>query len=273
MDGILNSITQSIEEKNAQEKDGDQKYNFKFDALQMYYGMDYKVNDKISIHIPTIGELIEFGESRVFSAISPFTSNPTSYRLMLWDLGVDWNKVTDYELFAMLVKSMNVEDTSLLFGDVDFSKLDMCINTLTNEKTLVDYDQELIVDEATYMKMREYIRLAFNQYPKVEKAKGKSTKLAIIDEDRMNLALQKQKDNKNTSVYLPLISALLNHPGFKYKKSELIDVGMVEFMDSVQRLQIYESTRALMSGVYSGFCDTSKLNLNKELNWMRDLKD
>jgi len=26
-----------------------------------------------------------------------------------------------------------------------------------------------------------------------------------------------------------------------------------------------------MSGMYSGFCDTSKMNLNKELNWLRDL--
>ena len=44
-------------------------------------------------------------------------------------------------------------------------------------------------------------------------------------------------------------------------------------MDSVQRLQVYESTRALMSGMYSGMLDTSKMNLNKELNWLRDLHE
>jgi len=41
-------------------------------------------------------------------------------------------------------------------------------------------------------------------------------------------------------------------------------------MDSVQRLQIYESSTALMKGMYSGFLDTSKIN-KEELNFMRDI--
>ena len=48
------------------------------------------------------------------------------------------------------------------------------------------------------------------------------------------------------------------------------EVGIVEFMDSVQRLQIYESSTALMKGMYSGFLDTSKIN-KEELNFMRDI--
>ena len=40
-------------------------------------------------------------------------------------------------------------------------------------------------------------------------------------------------------------------------------------MDSVSRLNIYESTKALYSGMYSGMCDLSKVNKN-EFNFMRD---
>ena len=61
------------------------------------------------------------------------------------------------------------------------------------------------------------------------------------------------------------------NPGFKYKKTELRNVGIFEFMDSVRRLQVYESTTSLMSGMYSGMLDTSKLKLDKELNWARDM--
>lgn len=272
MDSIMSSVTQKLEEKNG---NNDSKYNFQFDELQMYYGLDYKINDQITIHIPTIGELIEFGEKRVMAAISPFVGNPTTYRLMLWDIGIDWNTISDFELFAMLVRGVSVDDSSIIFGEVDFSKLNPYMNNITNEMVLYDEKQQLEINEEIYMHMREYIRLAFNQNPKVEKAKGKSTKLAIIDEDRMNLAFEKNKEkNVGKSMYLPLISALLNHPGFKYKKEELKNVNIVEFMDSVKRLQVYENTRALMSGVYSGFCDTSKMkDLNKELNWMRDLNE
>ena len=68
---------------------------------------------------------------------------------------------------------------------------------------------------------------------------------------------------------LPMISFCLNHPGFKYKKEELKNMGIVEFNDSVQRLLIYESTGALMKGVCSGFVDTSNIN-REEFNFMRD---
>ena len=43
-------------------------------------------------------------------------------------------------------------------------------------------------------------------------------------------------------------------------------------MDAVQGAQIYVSTTSLLSGMYSGMVDTSKIN-KKEFNWMRSLDD
>ena len=276
-DNIMDKVAQELinNANKAKEEKQEKKYEFYFDELQMYYGLDYKIDELITIKQPTIGEIIEFGEKRMLSSIMPFVSNPTSYRLQLWDIGIDWNDFSDYELFIMLIQNSNKEDTSLIFGDVNFSSLKPYMDRETNEIVLANEEQTLIIDEYKYMHIREYIRLMFDQYPKVEKAKGKATKQAIIDEERMNLINSQKldKDKKNKSIYLPLISSMLNHPGFKYKKDELKDVGIVEFMDSVKRLQIYESTRALMSGIYSGFCDTSKMNLNRDLNWLRDLRE
>ena len=65
---------------------------------------------------------------------------------------------------------------------------------------------------------------------------------------------------------------MVNHPGFKYKKNELKEVGIVEFMDSVKRLQTYENTVALLRGMYSGMIDASKIN-KEEFNWTRPLYD
>lgn len=249
---------------------------FEFDELRMYFGEDYKINDYITIHQPSLQEILDFGEKNLYSSITPFTGNPTTYRLQLWDMGIDWNKITDFELFTMLIQGMKKETTSLLFGDFDFSILKpyMQIDSEENQTLILadnDKNPKYIIDEHLYLHIREYIRKMFDQYPKVEKAKGKMTKEMIIDEDRMNLEIATKKNNSNRSFLLPLISAMVNHPGFKYKKNELREVKIVEFMDSVKRLQIYESTRALMSGMYSGMLDTSKMDLNKELNWLRDL--
>lgn len=256
------------------------QFNFKFDELKMYFGDDYKVNDFINIHQPTIQEIIDFGESEMYSSVSPFTGNPTTYRLQLWDAGVDWNKISDFELFSMLVQGMRKENTSLIFGDFDFSILKPYMETdKEGNQRIVLADNptnpKYVIDEPLYMHIREYVRAMLDQHPKVEKAKGKMTKEMIIDEERMKIEADKRK-NKNgvsRSILLPLISALVNHPGFKYKKNELREIKIVEFMDSVKRLQVYESTRALMSGMYSGMLDTSKMNLNKELNWLRDLHE
>ena len=249
------------------------------DELKMYFGDDYKVNDYITIHQPSIQEILDFGENETYASIAPFTGNTTSYRLQLWDLGIDWNKLSDFELFIMLVQGMKKETTSLIFGDFDFSILKpfMYTDVEGNQSTILADDQmnpQYIIDEQLYLHIREYIRVMFDQHPKVEKAKGKMTKEMIIDEERMKLEMAKQKTTSvNKSFLLPLISAMVNHPGFKYKKNELREVQIVEFMDSVKRLQVYESTRALMSGMYSGMLDTSKMNLNKELNWLRDLHE
>ena len=259
------------------------KRKFEFDELKMYYEIPFEVNDYITIYQPKIGQIMDFGDVRFYEGIQPFLCNPTSYRLPLWDKGIDWNKIDDFDLFIMLYNNMDKECVSLLFKDFDFSELFPVKDPETGRKALsyVEFDsfgniisENEVINEETYLLMAEYIRTMFNQHPKVEKAKGKTTKQSIIDEDRMNLEYQmKQNNGVKHSILLPLISSMVNHPGFKYKKKELVDVGIVEFMDSVQRIPVHESAIALISGVYSGMIDTSKINIAKETNWLRDLSE
>ena len=86
---------------------------------------------------------------------------------------------------------------------------------------------------------------------------------------RLNAKLKEKEEEK--PFLLPLISACMNHPGFKYKIEDLDNLGIYAFMDSVERLQIYESSIALLRGAYSGFMDTSKVDQN-EMNFMRAAK-
>lgn len=244
--------------------------DLQFDPLRMYFGEDYWPTDKICIHQPTIGEIVDFGEVSTFSSISPFTGNPTTYRLQLWENGIDWNKISEYELFLMLCSSLELENTRLIFGNFDFTKLKRFYNQ--EGECFLGMNGEVYIDEFVYTKISQYLRVMFNQHPKIEKAKGKATKQAMIDEEIMKRKIAERTKSKDEgSFLLPLISSMLNHPGFKYKKNELREVGIVEFMDSVQRLQVYENSRALMSGMYSGMIDGSKID-KSELNWLRDLR-
>lgn len=248
---------------------------FDFDRLKMYFGEPYIINGEIGqiqINQPKIGDILYFGEKDFYAMLHVFISNTTSYRLQLWDMGIDWNKISDYELFCMLARNLQVDSTRILFGDLDFSLFELCGKKVNDEEVITLYNrkQKIEIDENTYKHISEYLKAMFNIYPKVEKAKGKTTKEWMIDEDRMMLLNSKKDSNKST--LLPLVSSCVNHPGFKYKLEELKDMGIVQFMDSVQRLQIYESTTALMKGIYSGMINTKDLDKDA-LNFMRSIDE
>ena len=250
----------------------------------MYFGEPFDVGNGMTVLMPTVGDILRLDNSDItfYQTLYIWIANPTTYRLMLWDNGIDWNKISDYELFLMLYKTENPDVSKMMFGNVDFQQFGLFHKTVQEKNedgemvdvqkvTLYSPEQDIEISEQDYTLISQYLKAAFNIYPKVEKAKGRITKEAIIEEERMNLIAKERKgEDIPTSSLLPLISSCINHPGFKYNLNELREVNFVQFMDSVQRLQIYESTSALLKGAYSGFCDTSKIDKD-EFNFMRDI--
>lgn len=259
-----------------------EKITHDFDELKMYFGKPFDVGNGMTIYQPTIGQILNIGEEKFYSTLYIFVGNPTMFRLQLWDMGVDWNKITSYDLFMSTITGINKEVSDLLFGDLDFSGFALYgknIEQINDDgeteiiqiPTLYNQSLDIEISKDDYTLISEYLQVMFNIHPKVERAKGRATKEAIIEEDRMNLAMR-QKEKQSGSILLPLISSCLNHPGFKYKLNELEDVGICYFMDSVQRLQVYESSTAVMKGMYSGFVDGSKIK-PENYNWMRSLNN
>lgn len=254
--------------------------DFKFDELKMFFGEDYTARNGIIIRQPTIGDILEFGESDFYSKIlTPWITNPTQYRLLLWKMDIDWNNISEFDLFLMLFGDYkNNDDVDILIPNVNLKTLELGerLKKETDEegnhlKEVVLYNNEgLIISEDDYLEISQYLRVMFNIFPKTEKAKGKIAKESIIWEDEQKLMRRIKEGGGSNSTLLPLISACINHPGFKYKLNELKEVGICQFMDSVNRLQVYESTTALLGGMYSGFCDVSKVP-NENFNFMRDL--
>lgn len=276
MSGLSNnSIIQATIEQQLNEEIVEGVEKLDFNPLQVYFGDDYIINDRIIIHQPTIQDFIDYGENNIYDVIKPFISNTTGCRVQLWDMGIDWNKLTNYELFSIMIKGINYEYSKIIFGNIDFSTFNMYKRIIDGNEVLVLYshDMDLEIDESIITKMCNYIQHAFCAFPPEEEfTSSKILKQDLINSDRQKLLLRKKElHGKPKQNLLSLISFCLNHPGFKYKKNELRDVCIAEFMDSIQRLQIYESTHALYSGMYSGFVDMSKINKN-EFNFMRDVK-
>lgn len=253
--------------KDSTKKSSDKK-EYNFDKLRMYFGEDYEVKG-IKISMPKMGDILRIGEDAFYAGLAPFLYNSTSIRIMLWDLGKDWTEFSDIEIFSLLIQTVvnNQEPLNLVFKNVDIFDFQLRQVKRTPEQKEYEFvlyspKEDILLYEDDFMEIAEYIREVLNMHPKVEKPKNKTAKKWMIDEDKMNSAIAKQQNLKHTSALLPLVSTLVNHPGFKYKLEELKDVGIYQFMDSVKRIQVYESTVALTQGSYSGFCDTSKIDKN-----------
>lgn len=248
-----------------------------FDKLQLYFRKPYAINlesaeGRIEVYQPTIGDIMELGETKFYSTINSFITNTTSYRLFLWDAGIDWNELSDFQLFTMLVGTADAEVTNLIFKGVDFSKFKPFTKTLNGEESLVLYDEEnhIEINEEVYWHMSQYLRTVLNIFPEEKLTKNKFMKETYISKDRRMQERQAELQKENQSSLLTLISSCVNHPGFKYNVEQLKDVGIYQFYDSVKRLQVYESATACMSGMYSGFCDSSKIPA-ESYNFMKEL--
>lgn len=282
------------------------------DPLKLYFGGEYPIDENFTIHQPTVGEIMEYGENDFYQMLNVFIENTTMRKLDLWDIGVSWTAVSDYELFCELVRAYPVERTKILFGaEIDFTKFKMYGINHTDEEiaefekqyqkfdedgnprklnvnqkrrktfakyefnnTLYDIENDIRLDAKTYHQMADILRTMFNIFPKTQYVNGRSSKQLLIIEQRNLLKAQEKKNQGKppSSTLLPLISGCVNHPGFKYNLQEVKDCPIAFFMDACQRLQIYENTKSLLFGAYSGFSDVSKVP-KEEFDFMREIKN
>lgn len=236
-----------------------------YDELQLYFGRDFIINDVITIHQPTVGEIVDWGETRYYSMVSTLCAIPSDMKSLLYDMGIDYEEITDFQLFCLLCRNFTKEDTSILFGDLDFSAMQM----MQEEDLfyLQSPDGFVKIDEVIYLRMAGYLRKLHGFVPKIEKAATQTVKKILIQLDRDKR--RKSGQEKVSSHLKPLISAMMRYPGFKYNLRELGGCGLYEFMDSLNGAQIYVQSVALLQGAYSGMVDTSKIDKNN-FNWMRD---
>lgn len=241
--------------------------NLDVDDLKLYIGDDYVINDSIKVLQPTIRKIAEFGERDFFSVVHTVTAIPSDMKSQLWDMGLDWMEVDDFELFVMLAQTLTPDRTKLLFGDLDFSKLRPFNHPhIEGEIILADKESGILIDKMIHYRIISYLRKAFNITPKVEKAKNEITKRILIEEDRRKIEQNKNKPFK--SFLLPLISSVKVKQG--YTKEYVLNMGYVEFFDELNRLQVIHNADHLLSACYAGTIDMKKIN-KAELNWMKEL--
>jgi hypothetical protein len=206
------------------------------------------------------------GEQQYFSAVQHICSTSSDMKYPLHQMGYDWEKVEDYQMFMMIVQSLTPDQTHLIFGDIDLSKLSPRQKKDSEDVVLIDLDSGVYIDEMIYLKIVNYLRKIHGFKRNEIRAESEFTHDMLIEVEKSDLEKAKNKPYK--SFLLPLISSVKARQG--YTKETIFNMQIAEFLDEVNRLQIIVNTDALLGGAYSGMMDTKKIK-KSEFNWMRDI--
>lgn len=242
------------------------------DELKLYVGEKHKISDYITVNSPTIGDVISVGENSYFTVLHLLTAIPSDMKAMLWDMGICWMDISDFDFFCLLTRSLTQKDTSVFLGDLDLNSMEFGQDNRTGEHVLfkeLSNGNYVIINNEIYHQIVKVLRTIHNITPKVEKVNSDTMKELLVQVNREDIA--KSAKEEKTSTLLPLISSMVNSSGFKYDVRSISNLTYYAFMDAVNRINAINNANAMLSGIYGGFVDTSKLDKD-QLNWMRDFR-
>lgn len=242
-------------------------------TLALRRNKPYQVSTYIKVNNPTLGQIEEYGEERYWGIVSAFCSTSYDYRLTLEEAGVDYLDIDDWHMFLNTRLNLPYEETQILIPDIDFTTLIAAQDNNSKQIVLLNDEYDLVMNEAIYMLMVDYIRECHGLTRNFEIPGNNAARMVFMQEARE--ARQMAGRKKFQSTLDPLISGLCNHQGFKYDFDSVWNLNIYNFMDSVKRIQKINSADHFLAGMYSGMMDVSKMGkgqIRKETDWLGELK-
>ena len=243
------------------------------DRLKLLRGKPIHLSDLLTIYQPTLGEIEEVGEQKFFNTFWMMCSCAWDIPSTFADAGIDFMTVSDWNFFIQITRNITVDDTRLVLGNLDFSKLipmEFKKNqddtepqiVLVNSEPLIINDIEYppvqyIFTEEMYHEMIMYIREMIGFVHKGRKAGNKATAKILIMDDRKQRS--KNQDAPYESMFHNGIISLVNTEEFSYTYETAFDLTMYQFTKSFMQIQGKKQACAMLQGSMSGFVDTSKI--------------
>lgn len=246
---------------------------FRNDELKIYRGKDFVVSKYIRIHQCTLGEIEEYGEQAYYSLVYNLTATPQSLKAQLWQMEVDYTEITPWELFIGLLYKIHPQNqTYILFGDLDFTKFEVKIDEENKSIYLEQFinDERVVIDEYTYGVIIDYLCKSHFIKQDLKVPMNNSTKMILIEDAMDELIANKNKEYHSN--LKNLISTMVNSSGFKYNHTDVWDLKINAFMDSVKRIGKIKNAELLLQSGYSGFGISLKDINKKELDWLGELE-
>lgn len=223
------------------------------------YGEPYKISDAFTVYNPFLEDISNFGEEEYWRLVSTVVSRPYDAMVKLDDMGLNYQKISEYIFFLMQAIHLEKSKTGILFGpDFDFQQ---CTIMSTNDSSennennvfLVDSSGKTVFDQMTYIRMVQYIRYIHFFSEKVEFDVGNEvSRKRLIDRMRRKQQREEKRKKPFESVLSGLISSIVNVPGSSYTYESTKKMHISQLYDAYVRYNRITSYNQTMGGVYAG---------------------
>lgn len=233
-------------------------------TVNLLYQRQFRINDSISVTIPTVGQVID-DEDSYYGLVSILTAMPIDLIAQLDDAGIDFTSVNSYDIFLMMFNGLKTQDTSLVFGDLDLSKFQIAMNEQNGNVVLVDPEKDIVIDRLIHSKIADVLRRIHNLDKNRRKPANEEAKEYMLKRAREKY--NRHKNKKEESQLESLIVSMVNTEQFKYNFDTVRDLSIYQFNESVRQIIKKVDYEHRMSGVYAGTISVKDLS-HDDLNWL-----
>lgn len=225
---------------------------------------EYKeITDKVTIRIPTIREILEFGDVEYFNAIYMLSSVPFERMGELAAHKIDYENITEYQLFMYSFMALSDDVAKLLFKDLLPSNFHRAFDK--DKEILFDRATQTTLDEVTCAKIANFFRTLRGVKKVMQKAANKTTKKYLVEKELKKFI--KAQRSSGRSYLDTLIIDMVNTPEFGFTFEECLNSNLYLFNASVRQVIKRVEYDQVMSGVCHGTIDVTKLDMEK-IHWL-----
>lgn len=230
----------------------------------LLYETDIRINDKISIVIPTVGEILE-DEDNYYTLLAILTAMPIDFIAQLDEMGIDFSKITAFELFLELFPWIQKMDTKLFFGDLDLKKFQYGINEQNQKPVLVDPTNDIVIDRNIHSMIASALRKIHGRKKDNRKPANDQARDYMIETAKRRA--KRHRNKKEKSQLETLIVAMVNTHQFKYDFETVKSLSIYQFTESTKQVIKKIDYENRMYGVFTGSIKAKDLSQD-DLNWL-----
>ena len=232
------------------------------------YAREIAINDKIVLRVPTVGEVLDASDC-YYQTATMVVSTPYDMMVQLDDAGIDFTKITAFDLFCLLFQRLaQSECASLIFGDLDLSKFEPTVNPQNGNLIWCDKENDIVIDSVLHDSIANELRAILGVEKHDKRPGNEEARLYMLKQARkkQKRAMREKQSERLTLLEKQIVSLVCTEK-CPYDYESIRNITLLQFNYSFAQISHLIHYNDVMIGYYSGAIKATDLK-PEEKTWV-----